>query len=155
MLSPQPRSTAPHTGPSYTHLCPPSRTLSPPSFSSPSLSCPDRLLAWRGWRRSPMEALVNFHIHKKTKQKKNREEMAPRGARDVWLRYASCRLLFLHVSFHLNSPQPYALSPLFPFPKSQAFCSVSIEKAKDLQSTCRGVRHDFFCARMFFLFLID
>ncbi|KAM8869302.1 POU domain, class 2, transcription factor 2 isoform 6-T6 [Spinachia spinachia] len=29
MLSPQPRSTAPHTGLSYTHLCPPSRTLSP------------------------------------------------------------------------------------------------------------------------------
>lgn len=36
-------------------------------FALHPLSCPDRLLAWRGWRRSPMEALVNFpHSQKYT-----------------------------------------------------------------------------------------
>lgn len=97
---------------------------SPPSFCSPSLSCPDRLLAWRGWRRSPMEALVNFHIHKRTKPEEGWG----------WFRYASCRLNFFSsmclftfplISCTIHSPFPPSQITTFPF-------SVIFKKAKDL-----------------------
>lgn len=94
----------------------------------------DRLLAWRGWRRSPMEALVNFHIHKKNK------EMILGARVKGWFRYASCRLNFFSsmclltiplLSCNIHSP--------FPFLKSQSFCVNS--KGERFKSTCRGARH--------------
>lgn len=102
---------------------------SPPSFCSPSLSCPDRLLAWRGWRRSPMEALVNFHTHKNKKKKENYSK--GRKCRDL--------TIFLLVSFHplLSSAVLYTSS----FSPSHItiflFC---VNSRGFFLSTCRGAR---------------
>lgn len=92
------------------------------------LSGPDRLLAWRGWRRSPMEALVNSLKHTRTHTQHTHTCLKYPGehpgadfAPSFHLSSLLGRAALLTPSFH---PSSFSLS----FSNHKHFSSMSISK---------------------------